>query len=162
MCRLPTLQANVVRSPRAGLLSPSSRLYLGTRVPLPGLPCLPHLPSAPSPLPHLNRHRSRFQPVSFILRGPSLLSNARQPAWGPQCCRVIHKLLRGHTPSRWPSLFRGSLSLSGLLGGRPGQVSCRAGPLIPLTPSSPRPSSLSRGFFKQGCPSKECFWLRAH
>lgn len=94
-------QMSVLRSPCAGLLSASSGLYLETRGPLPGLPCLPHLPSAPSPLPHLNRHSSCFQPVSSILRGPSLLSNARHPVWGPQCCRVIHKPLRGHTHSCW-------------------------------------------------------------
>lgn len=55
---------------------------------------------------------------------------------------------RGVTHTRrWPSLFRGSLSFRGLLGG----------PLIPPTPSSGLPSSFPCGFFNQGCPWRECF-----
>lgn len=41
---------------------------------------------------------SRTFPLPF-LPGAPLLSNPCHPAGGPQCCRVIHRPLRSHTPS---------------------------------------------------------------
>lgn len=56
--------------------------------------------SAPHALPP--QHCGHFQPVSPILRGPSLVSNPRHPAWGPQCC--------SHSQTRIREAFRDQAS----------------------------------------------------
>lgn len=107
--------------------------------------------SAPRPLPP--QHCGHFQPVSPVLWGPSLLSNPRHPAWGPQCCSHSQTRVREAFPDQ----------ASHCVGAR-GRSPQGGAPHSYRTARAPLPPSLLYGCFPAPDPGDPCRGpaLRAH